>query len=97
MTNTEEKSELLERLQDVHDFPGPFMFKVIGGNSDDFVAQVVQAVINVLGDVEPQIKTRESSGGKHVSVTVDVTVQSAEAVVDVYAAFQGVKGVKFVL
>src|SRR5690554_6741139 len=80
MTDTNSKSEFLERLRDVHDFPGPFMFKVIGTNSDVFVAQVVQAVINVLGNVEPQVKTRESSAGNHMAGTVVVPVQKAEAV-----------------
>ena len=97
MTEPDNRAEFLERLRDVHDFPGPFMFKVIGTNSDVFVAQVIQAVINVLGAVEPELKTRESSGGKHVAVTVDVSVDSAEAVLDVYAAFQSVEGVRFVL
>lgn len=97
MADPVNRLEFLESLREVHDFPGPFMFKVIGGNSDAFVANVVQAVINALGEVEPEVKTRESSGGKHVAVTVDVSVESAEAVLDVYSAFQMVEGVRFVL
>lgn len=91
------QGELLERLRDVHEFPGPFMFKVIGPNTDVFVAQVVQSVINALGAVQPQVSTRESSGAKHVSVTVEVQVESAEHVLEVYAGFQSVDGVRFVL
>lgn len=97
MTQPHDTAEFLERLRDVHDFPGPFMFKVIGTNSDAFVANVIQAVINALGPVEPALKTRESAGGKHVAVTVDVSVDSAEAVLEVYQAFQAVEGVRFVL
>ncbi len=91
------RSVLLDRLNEVHAFPGPYIFKVIGANSDEFITRVVQVVINVLGDVEPDISTRESSGGKHVSVTVSVEVPSAEGVLDVYAGFKEIDEAKFVL
>lgn len=97
MSELSRQIEFLQSLQAVHEFPGPFTFKAIGENNDEFVSQVVQAVLNVLGQVEPEVTTRESSGAKHISVTVDVEVDSPEKVLAVYRAFEGVEGVRFVL
>ena len=88
----------LDALNQTHVFPGSFMFKVIGENSPEFVASVVQVVIGVLGPQEmPNVTTRESSGGKHQAVTMVVTVPSAEAVLEIYALLGGLEGVKMVL
>lgn len=93
-----ERDKMLDRLNDVHAFPGQYMFKVIGTNSDAFVSQVVQAAINVLGEqIDPDVSTRESSGGKHVSVTVSVQVEDAESVLDVYSALQELDEARFIL
>ena len=92
------RSELLERLKDVHSFPGDYVFKVIGTNSDEFVSQVVQTVINVVGkQAEPDVSTRESSGGKHLSVTLSVHMQDAETVLDVYASLKEMEEARFIL
>ena len=48
------RDEILERLNDVHTFPGPYIFKVIGDNTPTFVSNAVQACLNILGP------TRES-------------------------------------
>jgi uncharacterized protein len=88
----------LRALNDCHQFPCPFTFKVIGENSADFVARVMQAAVVVLGPTTyPNIRTRESAKGKHQAVTMVVEVGSAERVLDVYAALQGVSGVRFLL
>ena len=92
------RSDMRERLEDVHSFPGVFTFKVIGENTSDFVSAVVDVVADTLGeDVDPDVATRESSGGKHVSVTLDVEVGDADAVIDVYEAFGELEQVRFVL
>jgi len=93
-----DRNTILERLRDVHSFPGEYIFKVIGENSDVFVTRVVQATINVLGSgAQPDISTRESSGGKHLSVTLTVNVDTAEAILDVYEVIQQIDGVRFLL
>lgn len=92
------RSVLLDRLNEVHSFPGPYVFKVIGSNSEEFVSNVVQVVVDALGeDVEPEVSTRESSGGKHLSVTVSVQVDVAESVLEVYAGFKELDEARFVL
>ncbi len=93
-----ERNVLLDRLNDVHSFPGPFVFKVIGTNSEQFISLVVETTAEALGRaVDPDISTRESSGGKHLSVTMSVEVKDAESVLDVYAALRELEEAKFIL
>ena len=93
-----DETTLLDRLRDVHEFPGPYVFKVIGANSEAFVSQVVQAAVNALGrGADPDVSTRESSKGNHLSVTLSVTVEDPESVLDVYAAFKHLDDVRYVL
>lgn len=93
-----DRDELLERLNDVHEFPCDYLFKVIGENSDAFVARVTQAAINVVGaSARARITTRESSGGKHLAVSMTVQLQDAESVLEVYSLLSGLEGVRFIL
>lgn len=91
-------NSFLSRLEDVHDFPCDFVFKIIGENTTTFVTQVVQASVNAMGSsAQPDVDTRESSGGKHVSVTLTITVTRAREVIEVYELLNAVEGVKFLL
>jgi len=92
------RDEILDRLNDVHSFPGEYIFKVIGENSTEFVSRIVQACINALGPTAaPDVSTRESSGGRHVAVTLTVQVDDAEGVLRVYAMMGRLEGIKFIL
>ncbi len=44
-----ERENTLRVLNEGHTFPGPFMFKVIGENSPEFVARVIQAATIITG------------------------------------------------
>lgn len=93
-----DRTTLLDRLRDVHEFPGPYVFKVIGANSESFVTRVVQTAVNTLGrGADPDVSTRESRKGNHLSVTLSVTVQDAESVLEVYAAFKHLDDVRYIL
>jgi putative lipoic acid-binding regulatory protein len=93
-----EREEKLEVLRQVHEFPGPYVFKVIGENTPDFIAQVLQAVVVVLGPrATPGVTTRQSSGGKHLSVTVRVQLEDAETVLRIYELLGKLPGVRFIL
>lgn len=93
-----DNNALKEKLNAVHDFPCTYVFKVIGENSADFMVRTVQAVVHVVGDpAELNMSTRESSGGKHISVTLSVTVIDAEAVLSIYDMLRKVEGVRFML
>lgn len=93
-----DRDEILERLNDVHSFPGSYVFKIIGDNTPEFVTRIVQAVINVLGpDSNPTVTTRESSKKNHVSVTITVVVDDAETVLRVYDMLGNLDDIKFIL
>lgn len=93
-----EREETLQALNELHQFPGEFMFKVIGENTPEFLAHVVQVAVTVLGPgVAPAVTTRESSHGRHQAVTMVVQVPSAEGVLEVYAGLRGLAGVKMLL
>lgn len=86
------------KLNDVHTFPGPYLFKVIGPNTDSFVSLVVQGVILASGpDSNHQVTTRESSGGNHLSISITIEARSADHVLDVYRMFSTMEEIKFVL
>jgi putative lipoic acid-binding regulatory protein len=61
------------------------MFKVIGRTDDGFVARTVAAVREELAaEVDPPFRTRETPGGRHVSVTLEPPMATAEQVLSVY-------------
>lgn len=98
VTTMTKRSVSLDRLKEVHSFPGSYVFKVIGANSDQFVDRVVEVVVEATGEgAEPDVSTRESSGGKHVSVTMSLKVADAETVLEVYDALKAVDQVRFIL
>lgn len=89
---------MYDRLTAVHSFPETYIFKVIGANTQDFVTRVVQAAINSVGrGHELDVSTRESSEGRHVSVTLSAHVEDAETVLDAYEMLHTVEGVRFLV
>lgn len=75
----------IDLLESTHTFPGPYMFKVIGRAERGFVARTVAAVRDQLAETsDPPYSVRESVGGRHVAVTLEPTVQTAQQVLDVY-------------
>jgi putative lipoic acid-binding regulatory protein len=83
--------ELLERT---HDFPGRFLFKVIGRVENGFAARVVAAVREELAyEVDPPHSVREAVGGRHIAVTLEPEVETAAQVLAVYRRVRGLAGV----
>ncbi|HMF15316.1 MAG TPA: DUF493 domain-containing protein [Gemmataceae bacterium] len=83
--------ELLERT---HEFPGRFIFKVIGRVENGFAARVVAAVRDELDrDVDPPHSMREAVGGRHVAVTLEPDVETAAQVLAVYRRVRRLAGV----
>jgi putative lipoic acid-binding regulatory protein len=75
----------VELLEAHHRFPGPYMFKVIGKSDNGFIARTVAAVRDELAaPIDPPYSVRETPGGRHVSVTLEVSVASAQQVLAVY-------------
>jgi putative lipoic acid-binding regulatory protein len=83
----------IQLLEDTHHFPGPYMFKAIGRVENGFVARVVAAVRDELAEAtDPPYSVREAVGGRHVSVTLEPTVQTAQQVLAVYRRIRSLTG-----
>jgi hypothetical protein len=83
----------MELLREHHDFPGEYMFKVIGFAGEGFQDQVRAAASEVLGGESVRVSSRPSSQGRYLAVTLEAWVESADQVLEVYAALREVQGV----
>jgi putative lipoic acid-binding regulatory protein len=69
------------------------MFKVIGRPENGFVARTIAAVREELAaPIDPPFFVREAVGGRHVSITLQPAVQSAEQVLAVYRRVRQLTG-----
>jgi putative lipoic acid-binding regulatory protein len=83
----------VDLLESVHLFPGVYKIKAIGKADDDFETRVVEAVYsNLAARSDLDYTVRITPGGRHVAVTLDITVQNAEQVREIYADLRDVKG-----
>jgi uncharacterized protein len=83
----------IELLESIHPFPGVYQIKAIGRADDDFEVRVVDAVCSVLparSDLDYSVRT--TPGGRHVALTLDISVQNAEQVRAIYAEIHNVPG-----
>lgn len=91
-------SESIELLESTHLFPSRFMIKVIGTTDNDFVGRTVEAVRQGLqASIDPPYRTRETAGGRHVAVTFEPVVKSAEQVLAVYGRIRELQGLVLLL
>jgi len=83
-----------ELLESSHSFPGVYQIKVIGIASNEFERRVVAVVVDALAvasDLDYSVRT--TPGGRHMSLTLEVNVQSAEQVRSIYARIRELEGV----
>jgi putative lipoic acid-binding regulatory protein len=87
-----------ELLEATHLFPGPYTIKAIGTTGEDFVDRIVAAARSGLVRAEDvQFSVRTTPHGRHVAVSLELQVRTAQEVLDVYAALQVVQGLKFLM
>lgn len=87
-----------ELLDMVHSFPCEFLIKVIGAAENDFINRVITAVISAeVAETDINYTSRETSGGRHTSVSITVIAQSSGHVMSIYAAIRTVEGVVMVM
>lgn len=87
----------LELLKSTHTFPCVYTYKAIG-SGPEFESEVVRTVQNAAGlEKPPHHSRRQSSSGKHLSLTIEVHVDSAERVLAIYAAIERVEGLSLLL
>jgi len=79
-------------------FPCSFPIKVMGRHEADFEARVVAMISEHVGALPPgSVRSRESSHGRFLSVTVTVMAESREQLDNVYRALTASEHVLFVL
>ncbi|WP_258100274.1 DUF493 domain-containing protein [Marinoscillum pacificum] len=73
-----------QKLEDQHEFPGTYKFKfIVPHEKRDEIVEVLP-----LGD----IKYRDSSNKKYVSVTAEAEMETSQAVLDVYIEANKIEG-----
>ncbi len=83
----------IELLEASYEFPCRYSFKAIGSTADDFVERVVASVREELElQFDPPHQLRSTPAGRHVAVTVEVTVETPHEVLAVYARLQQTAG-----
>ena len=83
----------VELLESTHFFPGVYRMKVIGRSDHDFERRVVTAVSAQLAapsDLDYSVRT--TPGGRHIALTLDISVQTAEQVRSIYAEIREIEG-----
>ena len=89
-----ERQASLDLLNATHTFPCEFTIKVIGANNNNFVQRCIDAVQDAAPHPnEIPHTTRSTPNGRHIAVTLQPTLQSAEHVLAVYASVKVVQGV----
>lgn len=82
-----------ELLESHHSFPGVYQIKAIGSAEGDFTARVLAVAAEELASpYEIDHSVRSTRGGRHVAITLVITVQNAEQVRAIYARIREVEG-----
>jgi putative lipoic acid-binding regulatory protein len=77
------------QLREDTDWPTTYLYKFIVPASEDKVKEIE----SVFQDTDARIETRDSSKGTYTSVSVKVTMESPEQVVEKYLEVSRVEGV----
>lgn len=82
-------NKLKIQLEDTTQFPALYMYKFIVPSDEEKIKQVHQ-IFNNMGAV---IDTKKSSKGTYTSVTINVNMKSADAIIEKYKAASAVEGI----
>jgi len=82
-------NRLREQLEGDTNWPSEYLYKFIVPASNEKIAEI-EAVFNGMDAV---IKTRDSSKGTYTSVSIKVTMDSPDAVIEKYLEVSKVEGV----
>lgn len=88
----------LELLKASHKFPGDYTFKVIGKADNGFLGRTLAAARAAAKlEKDPEFTVRQSAGGKHVAVTLQVPTESAESVIEIYKVLGKLDGLQMLM
>ena len=90
--------ETHELLRATHQFPCTYLFKAIGRDEGDFAGGILRAVRQELGEaVEPPFNLRRTANRKHLSVSIEPTVDGPEQIFAIYENIKQVDGLLMLL
>lgn len=90
-------AESIRLLEENHDFPCEFVFKIIGQNTEVFVEEVLSVMRSTHPCFEPRFQTRQTPNGRHISITVEPVMPSAVEVLEIYRQLQEIDGVVMIM
>ena len=90
---TEDRQNSIDILEATHSFPCEFTFKVIGKNEDSLLERVLTVFRDVLATAVLDPAVRETPGGRHMSITINPHIESADCVLEIYGRLKSVEGV----
>jgi putative lipoic acid-binding regulatory protein len=94
----ERHEQAIRLLEATHAFPCPFMIKVIGRSEGGFLGRIVAAFRAAQDlDTDPPFRTRQTPDGRHIAVTFEPHVESAEEVLGIYESIRSVQGIVMIL
>lgn len=80
-----------------HRFPGPYVIKAFGPESERFREGIVAAAVLVVGEARAAVAHRTSSRGSKVCVTLTVNAFTVDEVIDVYDRIHQVPDLQLIL
>lgn len=80
---------LKKQLEEDTSWPSPYLFKFIVPANLEKIAEID----SIFNNTDADVNTRDSSKGNYTSVSIKVTMPSAEAVVEKYLEVSKIEGV----
>jgi putative lipoic acid-binding regulatory protein len=90
--NTE---DAITRLNETHEFPTNFIFKVIGQTNGSFESEVKE-VCETHGGAKSW-SARDSKGARHRALTISLHVKNAEEVIEIWTKLRACSGTHMLL
>lgn len=85
----------IELISSMHNFPGPYTFKIIADAREDFLTDVLTLAMSAVNqDREHSHTTRSSSSGHHTAITLSIRVETAEEVHAIYEKLLTITGLR---
>lgn len=87
----------LDLLKATHSFPCVYVFKAIGNVEQNFQVRVIAAIREELELTnDPTFGVRTTPDGKHVAVTLELKVETPEAILAIYHRILAIPGLVMV-
>ena len=86
----EESQRFRQKLIETTSFPSVYMYKFIIESANRNIA-----LVENLFDSETEISTKESGGGKYISITAKHVAMNVDEIIDIYERAAKIKGIMF--